>query len=192
LSQAITQCSRPLLGGRRCCHVRGHYRRHSHTWQPGDARYLDIDEKLLDMETGEVVGYGAGLGQRVIENIVSERIANPPSREEIQAKARRVLEVQYGFTIPDEFKAVVHASPPKGYEWHYEGVTKAIGIDASGHNVEFDFTSGKVQRIYSVNQRQEAVGYARRYGSAKAAAEFDIPSATIRSWVGRRAGNGGK
>jgi len=129
------KCNRPLFGGRTCCHVKGHGGRHSHTWQPGDARDLVIDDKLIDMETGEVAGYGEGLGQQVIEDIVSERITNPPTRREIQAKARRVLEMQYGFKIPDKSQRV-YASAPKGYDWHYEGDTKAIGIDAGGHDVE--------------------------------------------------------
>ena len=177
------QCDRPLSNWRWCCHVRGHAGRHSHTWQPGDARYLDIDDKLVDMETGEVVGYGEGLGQRIIEEIVAERIGNPPSREEIQAKARRVLKM-YGFTIPDEFK-VAHASPPKGYDWYYEGDTKAMGVDTSGHTVEFDFTNGKIQRVYSLNQRREAVDCARRLGATKASQKLDIPVETIRTWAKR-------
>ena len=176
------QCSHSLSGGRRCCHVKGHGGRHSHTWQQGDARYLEIDEKLLDMETGEVAGYSGELAQRIIEEITGEW--PPLTREEKQAKARRVLEMQYGFTIPDKPQRV-HASPPRGYNWHYEGDTKAIGIDTSGHDVEFDFTSGKVQRIYSLNQRREATAYARRYGATKAARKLDIPTETIRSWVKR-------
>src|SRR5579859_2224821 len=179
------RCNHPLFGGRSCCHVRGHSGRHSHTWQPGDARYLDIDDKLIDMETGEVAGYTGELGQRIAEEITGERITNPPpTPEEKQAKARRVLEVQYGAKFFDDLTPV-HASPPKGYNWHFEGDTKAIGVDTSGHDVEFDFTSGKTTRIYSVNQRRAAVDYARRFGPAKAAGKYDIPLATVRSWTRR-------
>ena len=177
------RCDHSLFGGRSCCHVKGHSRRHSHTWQPGDARYLEIDEKLIDMETGEVVGYCGGLGDEVIKDIIQERDSHQPSPEEKQAKARRVLEM-YGFNIPDKPQRV-HASPPRGYSWHYEGDYKAIGVDTLGHNVEFDFTNGKVQRIYSVNQRREAVDYARRFGAARASRKLDIPAATIRSWASR-------
>ena len=179
------KCNRPLFGGRTCCHVKGHDRRHSHTWQPGDARKLDIDDKILDMETGEIAGYSGDLAQRIIGEITGERITGPqPSRGEVQAKARRVLEMQYGFKIPDNPKRV-YASAPKGYDWHYEGDRKAIGVDASGHDVEFDFTSGKVQRIYSVNQRREAVAYASRLGPTQASRKLDIPVETIRTWAKR-------
>jgi hypothetical protein len=179
------KCNRPLFSGRTCCHVKGHDGRHSHTWQRGEARYLDIDERIIDMETGEVAGYSGDLAQRIIGEITGARITGPqPSRDEIQAKARRVLEMQYGFNIPDRSQRV-YASAPTGYDWHYEGETKAIGIDASGHDVEFDFTSGKVQRIYSVNQRSEAVAYARRFGTTKAAQKFDIPVRTVTTWKSR-------
>jgi len=178
-------CNHPLFGGRSCCHVRGHAGRHSHTWQPGDARYLDIDDKLTDMETGEVVGYTGDLGHRIIEEITGQRINQPePTPAEKQAKARRVLETQYGATFRD--CGPVHAYPPtKGYKWHYEGTFKAFGKDASGHNVEFSFETGRVSRIYSLNARREAVDYARRLGATKASRKFDIPVATIRSWTER-------
>ena len=182
--KAIERCDHPLLHGRSCCHVKGHglYSRHSHTWQLGDARYVDIDDKIIDMETGEVVGYSGGLGQQIIEALINER--RPESIEDKQARARRTLELQYGFDIPDPLPTP-HTIPPKGYAWHYEGDTKAFGTDNDGHDVAFDFTSGKTQRIYSVNQRREAVEYARRFGDTKASRKFDIPAKTISSWKGR-------
>lgn len=182
----IERCDRTLLYGRTCCRVKGHGGKHLHTWQTGDARYLEIDEKLIDMETGEVTGYCGELGQRILEEIIAERDSRKPeSREQVQAKARRTLKMQYGFDITEQ-RQPVHAAPPKGYRWHYEGTYKAYGTDDSGNDVEFDFRSNRVSRIYSVNQRREAIAYARRYGSVKAAQKFGIPSATIRQWIVRR------
>jgi hypothetical protein len=181
-------CGYQLTNDRTCCHTQGHSGKHSHTWQTGDARYLTIDEKLIDMETGEVVGYTGGLAKRVIEEIVDGRIdAELPKREDTQARALRTLQVQYGYKgSADDNHHPCYASPPTGYSWHYEGVYRALGTDSGGHDVEFEFSSGKLSRIYSINQRRDAVNYARRYGTAKAAAKYDIPAATIRSWNYRK------
>jgi hypothetical protein len=178
----IEQCNHPLSRGRSCCHVKGHAGRHSHTWQQGDARYLDIDDKIIDMETGEVVGYSGDLGHRIIDTLASER--KEPAPDEKQAKARRVLERQYGARIPENY-GPVYAVPPDGYDWHYEGTYRAYGTDSIGHSVEFDFRTGKVQRIYSQNQRKEVVSYARASTAAKASRKFGIPAGTIRSWMKR-------
>jgi hypothetical protein len=180
------RCDHALTNGRTCCHVEGHDGRHSHTWQRGDARYLDVNGKVVDMETGEVAGYSGDLGQTIIGEIISERDSQPQlSAEEKQAKARRVLEVQYGVSIPEN-QPPVHATPPRtGFNWHYEGDTKAIGVTSAGKDVEFDFTTGKVTRLYSLNQRRDAAAYARRFGAAKAARKFDIPRKTVTTWVNR-------
>ena len=75
--KVIARCDHPLAGDRTCCHV-GDARaigydhcpgndnqcwhsyplrrlhRHSHTWQPADAKRVDIDGREIDMETGEI------------------------------------------------------------------------------------------------------------------------------------------
>jgi hypothetical protein len=51
--------------------------------------------------------------------------------------------------------------------------------------VSFDFISGEIKRIYSLNQRQRAVDYARLLGATQAARKLKIPVATIRSWTRR-------
>lgn len=192
-------CGHPLTCGRTCCHLSGHAGRHSHTWQRGAARYEDIDCKMIDMETGEVTGYTGGLAQRIIETITGER-DDPgfqPTPGEKRAKARRVLEVQYGFKFPLEGEYDVlpgdsTVAVPAGESimarncnWHWKGTDKAIGTDQAGHDVEFDYQSGKVTRIYSQNDRREAVSYARRFGPAKASRKLNIPAGTIRSWINR-------
>jgi hypothetical protein len=185
MREVIARCDHPLSGGRTCCYVKGHDGRHSHTWQPGDARYLDIDGRLIDMETGEVVGYSGDLGHRIIEQITGERIGRPePSPEEKQAKARRVLETQYGARFPEK-QAPCHAVPPKGYTWHYEGTFHLYGRDHNGNDVAYDFRDGKVRRIYSLRQRREAVEYARKSGASEAARKLGIPRKTIVTWMGR-------
>ena len=68
---------------------------------------------------------------------------------------------------------------PDGYRWYYKSPTHIYGDDGHGHAVEFDRNAGKVIRLYSVNERREAVAYARRFGAAKAARKFEIPPATI-------------
>jgi hypothetical protein len=189
LVKSIRRCNHPLSGGRLCCHVQGHDGRHSHTWQQGDARYLDTDDKIIDTETGEVVGYCGDLADEAIAEIIAGRGAfhrKPELDPERQAKARRVLEVQYGATFFDDITPA-RAKPPagNGYRWHYEGAMKAIGTDGNGHDIEFDFASGKVQRIYSASQRRQVVDYARRLGATSASRKFDIPVETIRTWAKR-------
>src|SRR4051794_9032062 len=93
------QCRRSLLRGP-CVHTKGHalYSRHSHTWQPGDARYLVIDDKCIDMETGEITGFYGDLGQEVIDKIIGDRGSYHRKPEQDPAKlerARKVLEMQY-------------------------------------------------------------------------------------------------
>jgi hypothetical protein len=182
----MDQCNHPLFIGRSCVHVKGHDGRHSHTWQQGDARYLDIDDKLIDMETGEVVGYTGDLAHKIIEEIVGKPFHRKPELDpDRQAKARRVLETQYGARFRD--CGPVHAYPPTdGYRWHYEGTFKAFGTDRDGNDVEFDFHGGKVRRIYSLNQRTDAVAYARRFGVPAASRKFGIPAGTIYAWKDRK------
>jgi hypothetical protein len=179
-------CGKRLSGGRTCIHVKGHYVRHGATWQVGDARYLDIDGHLLDMATGEVIGFVVDDTSRVIAEIAAERAPDgrhPADPAERQRKARRVLEL-YGWHIPDK-PATCYAVPPKGYDWYFEGDHAAYGTDSNGHSVEFDFATGKLRRMYSLNDKRRAVAYAKRYGAAKAAKKYDIPAATVRVWTRR-------
>lgn len=181
----IEACGQLLARGRTCVHVKGIPHGHSAAWQQGDARYQNIDDKIIDMVTGEVVGYAGDLARGIIQELVTGRLAAPePSPQEKQAKARRVLESQYGATFPNGC-GPVRAIPPAGYEWYFEGTYKAHGYDPDGNVVSFDFISGEIKRIYSLNQRQRAVDYARLLGATQAARKLKIPVATIRSWTRR-------
>jgi hypothetical protein len=181
----IETCGQPLSNGRTCVHVKGHSERHSYAWQEGDARYQNVDDKLIDMATGEVVGYTGGVASEIIQQIIAERQVGPePSAEEKQAKARRVLEVQYGATFPDGC-GPVRTIPLAGYEWTYEGTFKTFGYDPEGNYVSYCFETGKIARLYSLNQRRQAVDYARRWGPTAAARKLGIPLGTIKSWVQR-------
>jgi hypothetical protein len=53
------RCAEPLSKGRTCCHVRGHDRRHSHTWHRGDARFETIGNRVINLETAELAGESA-------------------------------------------------------------------------------------------------------------------------------------
>lgn len=214
----IRQCNKYLLGGGVCVHVKDSPRiayeeyesygvnspfdieykrgygvpdtthRHSHSWQPGDARYPDIDGYIIDMETGEVVGDYEDLGQEAIKEIIKNQgiyYRKPELNPNMQSKAREALVKMYGFQIPEEFKSRSTLPPAKGYKWHYKGTHTAIGVDDQGHNVEYDYTTEKVHRIYSLNERREAVAYARRFGATKAAKKFDIPYSTLNNWARR-------
>jgi len=134
------------------------------------------------METGEVRGYTEFGIDGIIEGIRGERA-------EALANARRVLRL-YGWVVPDGINVV---TIPEGkaavialaVDWYYHGASGwSYGRDESGHNYE-QSPGGKLKRIYSLNQRNEAVAYARRYGAAKAGRKYDVPAKTIRSWMNR-------
>ena len=73
---------------------------------------------------------------------------------------------------------------PDGITPYYVTPEAAYGFDAHGHDVEV--RDGKVTRIYSQNQRKDAIADAREMGAAAASRKHDIPAETIRSWLGRR------
>ena len=174
MTTAIDVCNRPLSHGKFCCHVRWHLTRHSHTWQPGNARYDRVNGHVVDMETGEVVAAHRDDTSRVIEAIRADNGASD---------SRRVLQLY----LPG-FKDIIRPLDPpvnSGYQWHYRTLAIAIGTDDTGRDVEFDRNTGKLHRIYSVNDRREAILCARRLGAAKAGRKFGIPDATIRGWVNR-------
>jgi hypothetical protein len=178
----IEVCNRPLARDRFCCHVKGHLTRHSHTWNTGNARYGSVNGYLTDMETGEVVAVDSDDTSRVIELGRAGNSASDP---------RRVLELY----LPGFNDTVKPLDPPEGskYRWHYQTLAIALGTDESGRDVEFDRHTGKIHRIYSVSERREAILCARRLGAAKTARKFNIPDATIRSWVNReRVGRGSR
>jgi hypothetical protein len=182
------QCNHNLLRGP-CVHVRGHarYSRHSHTWQMGDARYENIDGKLIDMETGEVMGITSFNTGEIVDSILTER-ATYGDAEKL-ANARRVLRL-YGIEVPDDICIVVieRGSPMlDNVNWDYHGTSGwSYGQDSDGHNYERS-PDGKAKRIYSLSERQNVVTMASRIGAARAGRACGIPSATVRSWAKRAA-----
>ena len=180
----VESCNHPLTRGRSCCHARGHEGRHSHTWQRGDARSEHIGDYLLNMETGEVIGDWPDDTSRIIAEVHSE----PHTRED----ALRVLRNQLpGFKEPVgplpalDWDDDMERYPMDNITFHYHGQSGySYGVTSMGHDVSVS-PAGKVDRLYSINQRREAVEYARRFGAAKAARKFDIPAGSIRSWMVR-------
>ena len=178
-------------GGDRCYHpviTTGKPHRHSHSWQLGEARYGVIGGQLINMETGEVAGYTGGLGGQVIGDITTGPFHYKPELDPAaQANARRVLRL-YGFDLPDDDYVIPVSDHVKAgimVSWHYHGASGwSYGTDQEGHNYEMS-PEGKLKRIYSLNERGQAVAFARQAGPAKAARKFDIPPATVRSWMSR-------
>jgi hypothetical protein len=181
-ADGIERCNHPLSRGRKCCHVKGHGRRHSHTWHLGDARYEHIGNCLLDMETGEVIGQWLDGVSRISAEVKQSRRA----REDA---LRALWNHLPGFTVPQGPLSALRwedvEGAPMDINFHYHGESGwSYGTDTNGHDVSVS-PGGKVERVYSVNQRQEAVSCARRFGAAKASRKFDIPVKTIRTWVNR-------
>ena len=175
-------------GDDRCWHpfAKGRSHRHSHTWQMGDARYSRVGDKLVDMETGEVTGIWPNGAPQVIERVKAARAGW--TEADTRANARRVLRL-HGFKLPDNdgYAAPVdHIMEAKiTVEWHYQGASGwAYGTDQAGHNYELS-PAGKLSRLYSLNERHDAMAYMGRFGASKAARKFDIPQRTIRSWAER-------
>ena len=190
----IEACSRPLSRGRTCVHVKGApaigYKncgeqdcahghalpaphRHSHTWQQGDARYCQVNDYRVDMETGEISGEWPEIdmtGLRASDDHIRVLELHFPGFAEAMERTRKEAEM---------------LNAPNGYRWYYTSPTHIYGDDPSGHAVEFERVTGKITRLYSVNQRHEAVDYAQRFGAAKASRKLDIPQRTVRSWAER-------
>jgi hypothetical protein len=213
--QQVERCNHPLTDGRTCVHVKGAPRiryepcplresygpgaddkcwhpfatdephRHAHTWQLGDARYGERGGRLVNLETGEFAG-NAGFGtDEIIEGVRAGRASWTDAEK--QVNARRVLRL-YGFDPPDgDYVVQVDRITEAGIavEWHYHGASGwSYGTDGDGHSYEKS-PDGKLKRIYSQDERSETVGYARRFGPAKAGQKFGIPDGTVRSWVTR-------
>jgi hypothetical protein len=138
------------------------------------------------METGEVTGEWTLGASQVIGQVKAERAAWTEAAT--RANARRVLRL-YGFKLPDNdgYAAPVDHITEAGItvEWHYQGASGwSYGTDQDGHNYELS-PAGKLSRIYSLNERHDAMAYMGRFGASKAARKFDIPQRTIRSWAER-------
>jgi hypothetical protein len=157
--------------------------RHAHSWQLADAKRVDIDGREIDMETGEIGGYAGFATRDIIDGIKAL------NQWGTLADARRVLRL-YGWEVPDDINvvAIPEGKVPEvmlSVNWHYRGVTGwSYGQDPDGRNYE-QSPDGKIKRIYSLNQQREVTTYVRRFGATKASRKFDIPVATVRSWVKR-------
>jgi hypothetical protein len=66
--------------------------------------------------------------------------------------------------------------------WHYKGAGHRLGRTVEGADVRQDVGSGKIERIYSLRQRDDAVKLAAECGQAEAARRMGIPRRTIQSW----------
>lgn len=177
-------CATPLTRGRRCVHVRGHASRHSHTWHYGDARFLAVGGRLVNMQTGEFAGLWLDDSSRIVGQVKAG------SRTRVDA-LRTLRGHLPGFKVPkgplvelgwDDAK---ERPVSESIVFHYHGHSGySYGRNRAGHDVSVS-PRGKTERLYTLNQRRDAVEFAGRFGAAKAARKFDIPAATIRSWARR-------
>lgn len=187
----VERCNRPLIGGRRCCHVRGHNRTasgcmHSHTWHVGDSRYGFLGGHRIDLETGEIVGQAPNDTAPVIAVIEvgqgAQRFRYEVGSEAVASNARRILATMFNVDFSRGFPPV-YAAPPETCDWHFESDQIAIGVDSHGHNVEFSFETGELRRIFSDNDRREVARYAIAHGAAEAARKYELSASTVRNWV---------
>jgi hypothetical protein len=139
----------------------------------GDARLGVVAGYLTYMDTGEIAG----------EWIQVDIAGLTPSDNKF-----RVLELYLpGFVqglerVREEARKL---NAPTGFDWHYRSETHFYGHDSAGHTVQWDKTSNKLTRLYSVNDRRRSVEYASRFGAAKSGRKYQIPAATIRKWTQR-------
>lgn len=178
----VQRCDQPLSGGKTCCHVEGHKDfedqqgktiAHSHTWHHGAAGNVYTDQYIIGGETGEILG----------DNWTLDYPSYRSPKHGTVDDARRVLANQYGFNFDITAALPLERRPPSNFEWHYRGDTHYYGIDSNGYDVEWSETTGKVKRVYSINQKRQAARYAKRYGLANAVRKFNIPKQQIHSWM---------
>jgi hypothetical protein len=71
--------------------------------------------------------------------------------------------------------------------WHFKGKHVYMGTDPEGRDFEKDVKTGSVTRVYSINDRREAVALADEYGLSAAARKTGIPRSTLQNWKRRPA-----
>lgn len=67
-------------------------------------------------------------------------------------------------------------------DWHYFGSTHWFGRDAEGRDYEMDINTGKVERIYSVRDKRDALELIAEYGLSAASRKTSIPRTTLKNW----------
>jgi len=186
----IEQCGHPLAYGRRCVKLKGHQemtlfsgaddRKHAHTWQYGDAKIGTHNNHLVNFETGEVIG----------DYYEIEASRFRPKADKSREDALRVLRNHLpGFREAerDGWKGGTMAAhaPTIHATWYYSSGDRSFGVTDDGHDVVYDFSTGRVQRIYSINQKREAIEAAKEFGLTVAAKKYGIPKTTISAWIKR-------
>lgn len=201
--ECVKACGHCLANSRSCVKTVGHEsmvlqggrddRQHSATWQMGDARSLTFaDGRTVDMETGELLGCFPPVDAQALRLEVEKGLDSDAKKRE---HARNVLRIQYGFDVDtaEPSPGPAPLSAPEVFRgmrvtWHYQSGDVSYGVTDKGHDVMFNAETERLTRIYSPRQRQESVEYARRFTPATASRKFDIPAATIRSWMNRGVG----
>lgn len=175
----------------RCWHpfAKKESHRHSDTWLHGDARLVRAGDWLADSGTGEKVQALPWPLDIIGETRRGPFYSRPDLDPNRQADARRALRLTvFSFALDNDDYAVEITNPTEvkvAVEWHYHSASGwSYGHDQAGHNYELS-PEGRLKRIYSLNERREAVTYAQRFGPARAARKFDIPPGTVRSWASR-------
>jgi hypothetical protein len=100
----------------------------------------------------------------------------------VLGSSSKVLEL--GPRLEDERPLRLQRSPDA--VWHYAQGSRLYGVDTEGRDVLYDASKATRTILYSANQRESAVSFARRLGPSMAARKFGIPLETVRSWMKRR------
>lgn len=187
------QCGKALPKGRRCVKLKGHEEivlqsgksdeRHSYTWQMGDAAIVVWpDGRTVDMGTGELLCEGLDLFS---EGTRFPYTASAPI-EVLRNYLPGFREAEDHEWKSDTMTAI--ATPVIEADYYYHGNGISIGRTREGYTVSRYDKSGKVERIYSVDERQSAVDLARQIGLTAASLKLDVPRNSIKSWMRRGIG----
>jgi len=183
------QCSKPLTQGRRCVKLKGHDgivlqngkddSRHSYTWQMGNAKDLPwADGRTIDMETGELLLDALDLRPEDLRSLIAQVHPLDVLRNHLPGFAEAESREWKGDTM------TAIATPVIEVDYYYHGNGLSVGTTREGYTVA-RHESGKIERIYSVRERQEAVSVAGEIGLTAASLKLDIPRNSIKSWIRR-------
>lgn len=158
--------------------------RHSYTWQMGDANIVvwSHDSRTVDMETGELLFEGLELFPQGTQFPYTASAPIDVLRNYLPGFREAEDREWKGDTMTAIAAPVIEA------DYYYHGNGISIGTTREGHTVSRHDNSGKVERIYSVSERQSAVDLARQIGLTAAAIKLDVPRNSIKSWMRRGIG----
>jgi hypothetical protein len=164
----------------------------------GYGRSKMIGRKLVDIETGEIIGRWArtliagSLGYFKGFPVVNPLSVTYHRHEDYWCPHSGDLwtcgHCNYGLERQDGkmVKVATREQIQADIEWHYVGDIVAMGRDIEGRDYEKDMKNGKVERVYSETEKTEALVVADEYGLSAASRKTGIPRTTLNNWNARR------